>query len=215
MKIHIKKDIFNNILNTIRRLHIHLGLFLIMFIWLFFVSGLILNHGSWKFARFYENRKENNKVFVISNALFRDDNEMIRLIEAKLKIVGEVSQFKKDTAGFVNFSISSPGLINNISINSQTGYGTLKVTQYNFWGKLRTLHTFNGMDKNNPIIKPNWIITKLWRIMMDITAVILIILSLGSWVMWFNVRREYKLGYFFIIAGLVIAGYFTFIVDLF
>ena len=213
MKSQLQKEIFNNILKVNRKLHIHLGLFLILFIWLFFASGLLLNHGNWEITKFYENRKENTTIFIISKGLFRDDKELIRQIEGQLRIVGEVSNLKKDTTS-IDFRISSPGLIHDIHIDSKTGYGTMKVTKYNFWGKLRTLHTFNGMDKNNSSITPNWIITKLWRIMMDITALILIILCIGSWIMWFNVRREYKLGYIFLAVGIIVSCYYMFVIDL-
>ena len=33
-----------------RKLHFYAGLFLLLFIWLFAVSGLILNHPKWTFA---------------------------------------------------------------------------------------------------------------------------------------------------------------------
>jgi hypothetical protein len=213
MKKQTQNDILKGFLGINRKLHILLGLFLLLFIWLFFVSGLIIHHSEWKFARFYENRKESSTVFIVSKGLFRDDNLLIRYIEAQLKIVGEVSNFKKDTLS-IDFRISSPGQFQEIHIDSKTGYGTMKATKYNFWGKLRTLHLFNGMDRNNPSVSPNWIITKLWRIMMDVTAVVLIILCLGSWVMWFNVRREYKLGYIFLAVGLIVTGYYMFVIDL-
>jgi hypothetical protein len=48
--------------------------------------------------------------------------------------------------------------------------------------------------------------------MMDTTAIVLIILSLGSWIMWYKVRKDYKAGYIFLAAGIIIAGYFLFLI---
>ena len=41
-----------------RRWHTWMGLFLLLFLWLFAVSGLILNHPNWKFAQFWQARQE-------------------------------------------------------------------------------------------------------------------------------------------------------------
>jgi hypothetical protein len=41
-----------------RKLHYYLGLYLLFFVWLFALSGLLLNHSSWKFAEFWGNRKQ-------------------------------------------------------------------------------------------------------------------------------------------------------------
>jgi hypothetical protein len=213
MKSQKLKDIMKNFLNINRKLHILFGLFLLLFIWLFFFSGLIINHGGWNFAKFYENRTEYTKQYIISFGVLHDDPEMIKRIEAHLGIVGEVSNIQKKE-GSIDFRVSSPGLIQDVHVDSKTGYITMKVMKYNFWGKLRTLHMFNGMDRNNAAVAPNWIITKLWRFMMDLMAGILIILCIGSWIMWYNVRNDYKLGYLFLGAGIAVAGYFVFVIDL-
>ena len=65
MKSQSLNDILKKALSINRKLHIHFGLFIILFIWLFFVSGLIIHHGEWKFAKFYENRIESKKEFII------------------------------------------------------------------------------------------------------------------------------------------------------
>jgi hypothetical protein len=40
-----------------RKLHYYLGLYFLLFLWLFAFSGLLLNHGAWSFAQFFPNRK--------------------------------------------------------------------------------------------------------------------------------------------------------------
>lgn len=207
------KDILKKLLTINRKLHIHLGLFLLLFIWLFFISGLIIHHGEWKFASFYEKRIESKIDFVVPAALLNDNPDLVRQVEDQLKISGEVENLKIKP-GSIDFRVFSPGLLQDIHIDSQTGNATMKVMKYNFWGKLRTLHLFNGMNKADPSKSPNWIITKFWRLTMDITAVILIILCLGSWVMWYKVRSEYRLGYIFFAFGCIVAGYYVFLLDL-
>ena len=194
-----------------RKLHIHFGMFLLLFIWLFFISGLIIHHGNWKFAKFYEKRIESKQHFVLPVGNLDDKSVLANKVKKNLNISGEIQNMKIKN-GSIDFRVSSPGLLHDIHIDQNTGNGTMKIMKYNFWGKLHTLHLFNGMNKNNPSVTPNWIVTKLWRLMMDITAVILIILCLGSWIMWYKVRRDYRLGYIFLGVGLMISVYFIFLI---
>lgn len=133
------EDRINFFLTFNRKIHIHLGLFLLLFIWLFSISGLIINNGKWKFASFYEQRQESKTDF------------------------------------------------------------TLPIATLN--------------DKTDPSKTPNWIVTNIWRLSMDLIAIILIILCLSSWLMWYKVRRDYRLGYFALGIGSIVAGYYIFLLD--
>lgn len=201
-----------NFITINRKLHIYLGLFLVLFIWLFFVSGLIMNHGKWKAGNFYVKRVEEKIDINVSASIINDNPDVVNTLKNHLDIAGEVSNIRLKK-GDVGFRVSSPGLIQEVNVDS-TGKGSLKMMKYNFWGKLHTLHLFNGMNKNDPEQRPDWMVTKLWRIMMDTTAIVLIILSLGSWIMWYKVRKDYKAGYIFLAAGWIIAGYFLFFTEL-
>ena len=196
----------NTLHNFNRRLHIHLGLLLLLFIWLFSLSGLILNHGNWKFASFWDERQENKIDFTVPLSVLNDPNPEKGVMEF-LKISGEVQQQKR-TSEMLEFRVQSPGIVRELSINLTSGSGTEKVLKYNLWGKLRTLHTFNGMSKENPSQSPNWVITTIWRFTMDGIAIGLIIICLSSWIMWFKVRKEYRLGYIILASAFAMAGYF-------
>jgi len=191
-----------------RRLHIHLGLLLLLFVWLFSLSGLLLNHGGWKFASFWEQRQESKIDIAVPFSALTDPDPEARIMEF-LKISGEVQQQKR-TAETLEFRVQSPGIVTDVSVNLTTGSGTEKVMGYNVWGKWRTLHTFNGMSKENPSQSPNWLVTNIWRFTMDGIAIGLIITCLSSWIMWYDVRKEYKLGYSILAASLGVAGYFLF-----
>ncbi len=213
MKNHQPKSSLQSFQNVNRKLHIHLGLFVLLFVWLFSVSGLILNHGEWEFAKFYETRKESKTDFVLPETTLKDNPDLISQVANQLKITGEVGNVKIKP-GSIDFRVSSPGLVHEIHIDSKSGQGTMKMMEYNFWGKLHTLHVFNGVNKNDPAKTPQWIVAKLWRLMMDIIAVILIILCIGSWIMWLRVRRDYRWGYAVFALGFLASVYYLFIIDL-
>ena len=192
--------------NLNRRLHIHLGLILLLFIWLFSLSGLILNHGNWKFASFWDQRRESKIDFTAPISTFNESDPKAGIMQF-LNISGEVQEQKR-TSHELEFRVQSPGTVRDVHIDLTTGSGTEKVMTYNLWGKWRTLHTFNGMSKENPSQSPNWLITNIWRFSMDGIAAGLIIICLSSWIMWYNVRKEYKLGYIILASSLAVAGYF-------
>ena len=191
-----------------RKLHIHLGLLLLIFIWLFSLTGLILNHGNWKFASFWEEREESIINFTVPDSVLKNPSPQARAMKF-LKISGEV-QLQQKTSEILEFRVQSPGIVNDVHIDLANGSGTKKVLKYNMWGKLRTLHTFNGMNEENPSQSPHWVITNIWRFAMDAIAIGLIIICVSSWMMWYKVRKEYKMGYVILISSFITAGYFIF-----
>ena len=199
-------------LNSInRRLHIHIGLFLVLFIWLFSLSGLLLNHGNWKFTSFWEQRKETKRVNIIKVHHGLDSLNLIKDIITQVKISGEVqnTQLNSDSA---DFQIAYPGHIRNVHVDLRRGICIEKDIQFNFWGKLHTLHTFNGANRQNEDASPNWLITRIWKFSMDAIAVGLILITISSWLMWYKIRSNYPFSALVGIAGFIIATYFLILI---
>ena len=194
-----------------RKLHIYVGLFLLFFILLFSFSGLLLNHGQWKFASFWKERKESEKVIRIAFPSPRDSSALIGYLMKELNITGEISEVRS-TAESLSFRVSRPGIIRNINADLKTGSCIIKEMEFNWWGKLRSLHSFNGSDKAHPEAKPNWSVTRLWRLTMDTVAIGLILLCLSSWIMWYKVRKNYPAGLIFLIMGIIGAFVFIFLI---
>ena len=191
-----------------RKIHIHLGLFLLLFIWLFAFSGLLLNHGDWKISNFWEKRKETLTVTSIYIPASRDSSTILRNIISQLKIEGEITNVKM-WPDSLHFQVSRPGQVRNLQVDFVTGLCTQKAMQYNVAGKIRTLHTFNGVNKNNTDLKSNWLITSVWRLSMDGIAIGLLLLCISSWIMWYKIREKYGWGWIVLILGFASALYFT------
>lgn len=197
-----------------RKFHIHLGLFLILFIWLFSISGLLLNHGDkWKFASFWKERKEKTSIIPVLIYANADSASMINNIMQQLNISGEVSEVRLN-GDSLNFRVSRPGHERNIHVDFKNRICRQKELSYNLWGKLRTLHTFNGMDEKNPEKRPNWIIAGIWQFTMDVVASGIIVLLISSWIMWFKLNKSDWWGTLFLITGFVIVIYYVFALKL-
>lgn len=193
-----------------RKLHIHIGLFLLLFIWLFALSGLLLNH-HWEFASFWEQRKKAESVTDMTFASKPDSASLLHVVMEKLGISGEVTNVKY-SADAVDFRVTSPGAGNELHVDLAKGTVTRKAYELNIWGKIRTLHTFNGADKNNIQKEANWVITTVWKFSMDAIAILLVFLSFSSWVMWFKVRKDYRWGVFILLAGVLTSVYFVYLI---
>lgn len=197
-----------------RKLHIHLGLFLLLFIWLFSISGLLLNHGSWEFASFWEQRKQKDSVTEMTLPIGLDSAGLLHLVMEKLEISGEVTNVKYSADAF-DFRVGSPGVGRDLHVDLRSGTVSQKEYELNIWGKIRTLHTFNGVDKKNIDKQPNWIITHVWRFAMDGIAVALIFLCVSSWIMWYKIRKDYRWSATVLIAGFLTSIYFVYLIKVF
>src|SRR5690349_22926921 len=77
-----------------RKLHYYAGLFLLFFLWLFAVTGLVLNHPTWSFAESWTKRKETNSERTITalGPELRGDLTQARAIMQQLGIEGEIGR---------------------------------------------------------------------------------------------------------------------------
>ena len=196
-----------------RKLHIHIGLFLLLFIWLFSFSGLLLNHREWEISNFWEKRKEGKTVTSIHIPVSRDSVTVLRNIMSQLKIAGEITNVKiwPDS---IHFRVSVPGQIRNMQVDFKTGVCTQNELKYNLAGKIQTLHTFNGVNKDNTDLQPNWLITHIWKLSMDGIAIGFMLLCISSWIMWYKIREKYVFGWIVLIFGFAGAGYFVFVLQM-
>src|SRR5262245_45377370 len=73
-----------------RKLHYYHGLYLLFFVWLFAFSGLLLNNSSWKFAEFWDNRKQTTYERPITAPATGSDLAQANDLMRQLEITGEI-----------------------------------------------------------------------------------------------------------------------------
>ena len=140
----------------------------------------------------------------------RDSSALPQKLMEQLNISGEVSNIRLSHAG-IGFRVARPGTVQEISMDYNNGICVRKKMVFNWWGKLRTLHTFNGTDRMDPDVRPNWIITRIWRLTMDIVSTGMILFCLSSWIMWYKMRKNYSFGLIVLIAGAGAGIFFVFV----
>jgi hypothetical protein len=174
-----------------RRLHFYLGLYLLFFIWLFAFTGLLLNHPRWQFAQFWPTRVQRTAEATIAAVTATNDSDRARNVMEQLGLAGEVQWPAAQPAdGPFTFQVNRPGLILDVKADLRTGRATVQRTELNGWGVMHALHTFTGAPATDLRNRRDWTLTTVWALSMDALAVGLIVMVLGSYVMWFRLRDK-------------------------
>ena len=192
-----------------RRVHYYLGLFLLFFIWLFAFTGLLLNHPRWQFAQFWPNRIQSTTERTIAAVAAANDIDRARDVMRQLGVAGELQWPATQPAnGPFTFQVTRPGLNIDVKADLQAGRATVQRTQLNAWGVMHILHTFTGAPAADSRNRRDWTLTTLWALSMDAVAGGLIVMVLGSYVMWFRLKAKRIGGIIALALGFISCGAF-------
>lgn len=192
-----------------RKLHYYLGLYFLFFLWLFALTGLLLNHSAWAFAQFFPNRKVTKLERAIQAPPAGSDLDQAEALMRQLGIEGEIAWSGPRTdAGRLDFNASRPGRIYQIQADLRQGRAAVTMTQYNGWGIARTLHTFVGVSPDDPRNRRDWLLTTVWAVTMDAVAAGIVLMVLSSFYMWWSLPEKRRLGAAALALGVVVCGLF-------
>lgn len=193
-----------------RRLHYYIGLYLLFFCWLFAFTGLLLNHPKWTFAEFWPNRSRSSAVHDVRITTGIAPLERAKDAAHQLDLVGEIQlPPRQSDAGNFAFQISRPGHIVEVAIDDATGKATLQRSELNAWGVMHLLHTFTGVRAGDAVNQRDWILTTIWTLSMDAVSIGLIVMVLGSYVMWYRLDGKRPLGIVALVLGFASCGAFV------
>jgi hypothetical protein len=193
------------------RIHYYLGLYFMFFIWLFAVTGLLLNHGMWGFADFQRSRVTTKSEHAVSlpktGTQLGDARDLMR----QLQVEGEVQWLgtTADAARF-DFRVTRPGVQTEVKIDLGRATATVERTKVNTLAIARNLHAFTGVRANDSKNDRDWIVTKLWAYSMDAVAIGLIaMVATGLWI-WLQTTSKRLPGLIALGAGVVCCVWFVF-----
>ncbi len=192
-----------------RKLHFYAGMYLLLFLWLFAFTGLLLNHPKWTFADFWPNRRQWTRVQPIETPR-GGDLEKAQNLMLQLGLRGEVEWTATSRQpGEFGFRVQRPGQVVEVRADLQKNVATTQHIHLNGWGVIRLLHTFSGVRMRDPRTQRDWILTSVWSAFMDATALGLLTMAIGSVWMWWNLRAKRRLGAAFLLAGFLACGFFV------
>ena len=193
-----------------RKAHYYLGLYLLFFLWLFSLSGLLLNHWSWAFAQFYPNRKISRIEGPVQFSSSGSDFDKARAVKRQFGIEGEIGwSATRSDAARLEFNVTRPGRVYQVQTDLKANRAAVTLNEYNAWGVLRGMHTFVGVSPDDPRNQRDWILTTIWAISMDAVAVGVMVLVLSGIYLWWNRREMRTAGLLALVAGTAVCGLFV------
>lgn len=178
-----------------RRIHNYVGLYFLLFVWLFSVSGLLLNRSDWTFADFWPQREEASRTEPIVVPAGGGDIAIANDLMRQLGIRGEINQISRDPAGTAfRFQAGRPGETFTVEADFAARQATVERIGVNGWGVLKTLHTFSGVSVDDPARRREWVLTKVWSFAIDALAVGLIVLVATGVYLWWVRSPQRTLG---------------------
>jgi len=190
-----------------RKLHYYLGLYFLFFLWLFSLTGLMLNHQQW-FGHIYE-RKERSYERPIEGPAGDSQLARTRDVMRQLNLNGEIDWPATQPAGHIDFQIAQPkGAAQvRVDINAKTAY--VKEFQNGHLHAFQIFHTFSGSRYNQPATQRDWMMTSMWVFAMDALSAGLIVMVLGSYYMWWRLKKRKTVGVVVLAAGIASCAVFV------
>jgi hypothetical protein len=190
-----------------KKLHYYLGLYFLFFLWLFSLTGLMLNHQQW-FRDLYERKQTTYEKQIEPPA---GDTQLARTrdLMRQLNLSGEIDWPVAQPVGHLDFNVSRPNGAAQVraDINARQAY--VREFQNGHFHAFQIFHTFSGSRFNQPASQRDWTITSVWVFTMDALAAGLIVMVLGSYYMWWRLKRRKTLGVVTLAAGFAVCGMFV------
>lgn len=189
--------------------HLYLGLFLLAGIWLFALSGLMLNHPKWSISGFWNSREQAFEERTFDPLTAQDDNGRARELIDRLGLAGELEQVRSFPGGdSLTLTIARPGTILQLKAWPATGKATLESTRVNAFGAFQMLHTATGVRIGREDNRRDWLPTRLWGLMIDAVSLGMALIVLSGCYLAFSKGKSLRLELLSLGLGLAICLYY-------
>lgn len=189
-----------------RKIHIYLGLFLLLFLWLFSVSGLFMNHPKWFHGKM--ERTPEDRTVVMEGEM--DPVARAHDLKAQLGLEGEILLRAQRNPQKFFFMVFRPNHRYGVSVDLATSVATINNVKPQPVGVLADLHTFTGVRAiwNEPVQERDWVMTRLWSFSIDALSIGVILIVLSSLYMGLRVKenRAWVIGS--LVAGVLACSFF-------
>jgi hypothetical protein len=192
-----------------RRIHYFLGLYFLLFLWLFSFTGLLLNHPRWAISSIPNNASAPYERPIAAPSGITD-LERAQDILGQLGLEGEIEVPQAQQAtGRLDFNVAYPKHAAQIRVDLSQMRATVQQVDRSFWSAFRIMHTFSGSRYNAPGSR-DWLLTTIWAFAMDGFSIGLLVMVFGSYYMWYRLKAKRTLGWIALSAGCFSTALFVF-----
>lgn len=173
-----------------KKIHIYLGLYLLLFLWVFSVSGLFLNHPKWFGG-------QPQRTTIEQTVDMRETGNPLskaRHLMGQLDLVGEAIFRGEQKRGQFAFIAMRPNERTFVNVDLESKVAKVTHVEGNLGQMLGNLHTFSGVRPiwgEKESIR-DWLPTRVWSFSIDALAVGVILLVISSLYMGFRQRDKWK-----------------------
>jgi uncharacterized protein len=179
-----------------RTLHIYLTMFAFLMMLFFAVTGFVLNHEDW-FTQWGSSHRDVHGTIAVASLAGPDRLQVVEALRSSFGAVGAVSTFDVDTNS-VHVEMKGPGRQVDAEINRSTGATDVSIELKGIAVRLDDLH--RGKDSG-----------RAWSLIIDASALLLLLGSLTGIIMWFTLPRRRKLGMISLAGGIAVCGVIYFV----
>jgi hypothetical protein len=191
-----------------RKLHFYFGLYFLFFLWLFSLTGLLLNHGRWAMAVAANERRETRYERALEPLAGENDAARAREVMRQLNLAGEINWPASQQPGSLAFNVSRPSDASQIRVDLAQNRAAIQHFDNGGVATFRIFHTFSG-SRYVDTSRRDWALTTAWVIAMDALAVGLIVMVSGSYYMWWRLKKRRALGAIVLAAGIASSAAFA------
>ncbi len=167
----------------------------------------MLNHQQW-FTDLYD-RHEVSYDPAVAKPDGETRAEQTRDLMRQLHLRGEVDWPATQPVGHIDFQVSRPDGAAQVRVDLNAKQAYVKEFKNGSLHGFQTFHTFSGSRFNQPSSQRDWALTTVWVFAMDALAAGLIIMVLGSYYMWWRLKKLKALGVAVLAAGFMVCGVFV------
>jgi hypothetical protein len=191
-----------------RRIHFYLGLYFLVFLWLFALTGWMLNHGRWLMSMSANERRETKYERLIDPPRGNTDLARAQDVMRQLDLVGEINWPTTQQPGTLSFNVSRPREANQLRLDLARNTVAVQHFDNTHLAMFRILHTFSG-SRYTDSAERDWILTTVWVTAMDAVAAGLVAMVLGSYYMWWRLKKKRALGLIVLASGVTACAVFV------
>jgi hypothetical protein len=185
---------------SLRSLHLYVGLFVSPFVVMFALSAIVLNHAYLPWGG--NNSPSSTRPSLVSIPSDTSALEIAKSVRAQLGVSGEIGYVARDRSRRrMNFPIQTPGRTVKVSLDIATGHAQTTTSRDGVWAALVYLHKMPG--PHNAAIRGNWPVTKAWGWFADANVYLLLFASVSGLYLWAVIAAERKAGLLFLGAGIL------------
>ncbi len=114
----------------------------------------------------------------------------------QLGLQGEIDWPAAQPVWHIDFNVSRPNGAAQVRVDLTAKQAYVREFRNRPLHAFQIFHTFSGSRFNQPASERDWMVTSVWVFAMDALALGLVVMVLGSYYMWWQLKKKRTLGVF-------------------